>query len=269
MEDELFDEKQIEVFIKRDDLIHSIVTGNKWRKLKEYLLIAQKDQANGIISFGGAYSNHIFALGYVCKELSIPLDLIIRGDELNVSSNHYLNQLFNWGIHLHFISREDYRLKNIPSSIDQFNKIIIPEGGFSEIGILSMKELAAEISNSFDYVFSSVGTGTTLLGLGRYLPKSKIVGVLSLSNMKEIEEHMNLLNVNNHNLLFFDQFIEKKYGKKNTELEEFCIFFDNKFHIKIEPIYTGLMVQSFYQLVMADFFKPQQKILLYHSGGIK
>lgn len=269
MEDELFEQKKIQVFIKRDDLIHPIVSGNKWRKLKEYLLIAQKEQVKGIISFGGAYSNHIYALAFVCKELEIPLHLIIRGEELSAHSNQYLSEINSWGIHLHFISREAYRNKNIPNEINQIDHLIIPEGGFSKMGIESMKGLSSELKDPFDYIFTAVGTGTSLIGLAQYLPKSIICGILSLSNKLEIEKNINDFHSNMANLILFDQFIEKKYGKKNTELEEFCIQFKKKHKISIEPIYTGLLLKSFYQLVEENYFQPNNKILIYHSGGIK
>lgn len=269
MKDELFDQKGLEVFIKRDDLIHPIVAGNKWRKLKEYLLIAQNQEKKGIVTFGGAYSNHIFALGYICKELQIPLDIIIRGEELSIHSNSYLSTLHQWGNHLHFISRKDYREKRIPKEIYYENKLIIPEGGFSEVGVRSMIELVKELNESFDYIVLAVGTGTTLIGIAQALPSVRLCGILSLQNKKEIEKHIKIAGIKADKIKLFEQFIEKKYGKKNTELEEFCIHFNNKFKIPIEPIYTGLMVRSFYELVNKDYFPSGSKILLYHSGGVK
>lgn len=270
LEDELFVQKNIKVFMKRDDLIHPIVSGNKWRKLKDYLLIAQKDQIKGIISFGGAYSNHIFALGYVCKELMIPLHLIIRGDELTHTSNSYLTQLHDWGIHLYFISRENYQKKIIPGGLSTTNKLIIPEGGFSHEGVHSIQSLANEIIDlSFQELFVSVGTGTTLLGLAKYLPTININGVLSLSNRAEIENNASLMEVEWSNIKLFEKKFGMKYGKKNTELEEFCIHFQHKFQIAIEPIYTGTMIFKFYELVKNNYFKPETKIVLIHSGGIK
>lgn len=257
------------MFIKRDDLIHPIVAGNKWRKLKEYLLIAQNQHKKGIVTFGGAFSNHIFALGYVCKELQIPLDIIIRGEELSINSNAYLSTLHQWGNQLHFISRSDYKEKRIPEEIDLEDKLIIPEGGFSEIGVQSMIELAKELDESFDYVVLSVGTGTTLIGLAQAMPSTIICGILSLQNKIEIEEHIKLSGLHSNNHKLFDQFITKKYGKKNTELEKFCIQFTNIYQIPIEPIYTGLMVKSFYELVASNYFPQGSKVLLYHSGGVK
>lgn len=269
MHDELFVQKGLQVFIKRDDLIHPIVTGNKWRKLKEYLLIAQNQAKKGIITFGGAFSNHIFSIGYICNKLTIPLDLIIRGEELTKDSNPYLSQLHEWGITLHFISRKAYREKRIPPTIDLQDKIIIPEGGFSSIGIRSLSNLATEVADIFDYLITAVGTGTTTIGLAQYMPDTTHFGILSLQNKAEIEEHIKLSGVSLTNIQLFDQFIKQKYGKKNTELEEFCIHFQQQHQIPIEPIYTGLMIKSFYSLVADNYFPKGSKVLLYHSGGVK
>lgn len=266
----LFTEKGVQVFIKRDDLIHPIVTGNKWRKLKEYLLIAQKEGSKGIISFGGAYSNHIYSLAYLCNALSLPLELIIRGDELNENSNEFLMQIKQWGAKMYFISREEYKTKIIPPQIYSKEKLIIPEGGFAAMGVDSVRSLADEIAfNAIDEVFLAVGTGTTLIGLAKYLPNLKINGILALSNKAEIDSNIDQILSAKQNIILWDSFISKKYGKKNTELIEFCTFFVQTFHIQIEPIYTGLMIQSFFKLLKEDYFKPQTRILLIHSGGIK
>ncbi len=269
MEDERFYPYNLQVYIKRDDLIHSIITGNKWRKLREYLLIAQKENINTIISFGGAFSNHIYALAYACKELKINLHLIIRGDELSINSNPYLSQIHQWGANLYFISRQDYKEKHIPFDYDSASTLVIPEGGFSPIGVSSMAELSKEIDEDYHHILVSVGTGTTLIGLAMHLPNSLIHGILSLSNKNEIEENCKLFNKQFENILLHDQFIEKKYGKKNTELEKFCIDFFLKYNIPIEPIYTGLLFHSFFELVKQNVFANNSKILLIHTGGIK
>lgn len=270
LEHPLFEKYGVEVLIKRDDLLHPIVSGNKWRKLKEYLLIAQKQGNKGIISFGGAYSNHLYALSYVCNSLNLSFDAIIRGNELNSTSNVYLEQMNSWGANLHFVNREDYREKIAPIGVITTNKLIIPEGGFSEIGVDSMIGLANELENiTFDHLFTAVGTGTTIIGLGRFLNQKTIHGILSLKNKSEIQDHLNQTLRNSSNVIIWDQFIQKKYGKKNTELEEFCIDFKSHFGFEIEPIYTGLMIQSVFQLIEDKYFETGTKILLLHSGGIK
>ncbi len=269
MNDELFDEKNIQVFIKRDDLIHSIITGNKWRKLKDYLLIAQKEKKKRIITFGGAYSNHVYALAYACKELNLVLDVIIRGDELSIYSNEYLTKVSQWGANLHFISRTAYKDKIIPFEYSTKEVFIIPEGGFSSIGVNSLIELSTELEKTYSHIFVAVGTGTTLIGLAQHLPNCIIHGVLCLSNLEEIENNIQLINSEIQNIVLHDGFISKRYGKKNTELEQFCIQFYSKHRILIEPIYTGLLFKSFYELVNQNYFKSGENIVLIHSGGIK
>ena len=266
----MFEENHLKVYVKRDDLLHPIVTGNKWRKLKEYLLIAQNKNLKGIISFGGAFSNHIYSLAYVCHKLNISLELIIRGDELNENSNDFLKQIADWGAKLFFVDRTNYRNKVLPPQLKTDDKLLIPEGGFSEIGVDSLKDLANELWDiQMDEMFLAVGTGTTLLGLAKYLPQVKLNGILSLSNQDEIENNRKLMKIDTNNIHLWPDFISKKYGKKNTELMEFCTFFYDTFNIKIEPIYTGLMFKSFFDLVQKKHFVPNSTIVLLHSGGVK
>lgn len=268
---DLCKKKKIQLFIKRDDLINPYISGNKWRKLKEYIDIAQKNHSLGLLSYGGAYSNHLYALAYLGNQLNYPTYGIIRGDELNENSNPYLCQMKSWGMKLYFVSREDYKHKIIPKTITLSSQLlIIPEGGYSIIGVLSVTSLADEINafGAFDYIILAVGTGTTAIGLANSCT-TPVLGVLTLNNISELLSHQEELNMKNSNLTFIEQNDSLKYGKSKVEIIEFCEMFYKEQSIKIEPIYTGKMFHKLYDLISNDYFPVNSKILAIHTGGIK
>jgi len=270
---EIFDdewkEKNIQVFVKRDDLIHPIISGNKWRKLKEYIDFAQINNSKSIISFGGAYSNHLYALAYVGNQFHIKTVGIIRGNELSINSNPYLKQMSDWGMKLYFQDRESYRKKIIPLEIETENAIIIPEGGFSKIGVLGLESLISELKNQLntDFIVTAVGTGTTAIGICQYA-KIKTIGILTLNNLTEIENNSqgfdleNLLEINSN-------YIFGKYAKDSKILNEFCDTFYEKHQIMIEPTYTGRMFYGLNDLIKKKYFPKNSKIIALHTGGMK
>jgi 1-aminocyclopropane-1-carboxylate deaminase len=262
-------EKNIHVFVKRDDLIHPIISGNKWRKLKEYIDFAQINASNSIISFGGAYSNHLYALAYVGNQFNIKTAGIIRGNELSINSNSYLKQMSEWGMDLHFLNRESYRKKIIPEEIETENVIVIPEGGFSKVGVLGLESLISELKNQInaDFIVTAVGTGTTAIGICKYA-KIKTIGILTLNNLTEIKNNSqgfdleNLLEINSN-------YIFGKYAKDSKTLNDFCENFYKKHNILIEPTYTGRMFYGLYDLIRSNYFPSNSKLIALHSGGIK
>ncbi|MHA8066187.1 1-aminocyclopropane-1-carboxylate deaminase/D-cysteine desulfhydrase [Aquirufa sp. ROCK2-A2] len=268
---DLCEKKNIKLFIKRDDLINPFISGNKWRKLRDYIEIAQINNKRGFISFGGAYSNHLYALAYLGYQLNFSTIGLVRGDELTINSNPFLQQMDLWGMKMIFLDRDTYKRKEIPSNIfnhDQY--LIIPEGGYSEVGINSVESLSEEIQcqGNFNYISLAVGTGTTAIGLSKF-SDTQILGILSLNNLEEIQSHQSELNHFSPNLIFMDQLEKKKYGRKNEELEQFCADFYQENQIKIEPIYTGKMFYRLYQLISEDYFPVNSKILAIHTGGLK
>jgi 1-aminocyclopropane-1-carboxylate deaminase len=266
--DELFEQKHVRVFVKRDDLIHPIISGNKWRKLREYIQIAQLNEHKHLISFGGAYSNHLYALAFAGKELGISTTGIIRGDELTAESNIYLTQMKNWGMDLVFLKRSAYQEKIIPERIKQNNSMIIAEGGFGELATTGIAEIIHELgSESYDHIFCPVGTGTTYLGLCKSMHESSIHGILTLNNLTEIESNSEMLGIPVQNLHV--NYIFGKYANQPNELVDFCNTFSEKHQIKIEPIYTGKMFYGLYDLIQKDSFKPGSSVLALHTGGVK
>ncbi|WP_166228058.1 1-aminocyclopropane-1-carboxylate deaminase/D-cysteine desulfhydrase [Aquirufa beregesia] len=272
--DELFDplwkEQNIRLFFKRDDLIHPTVSGNKWRKLKEYIRIAQDNPKKGIISFGGAYSNHLYALAYVANLLQIPSIGIVRGEELTTKSNAYLSQMEAMGMELYFVDRGYYRKKEVPNQINSEDYWIIPEGGYSSHGIDGMKALVDEIQQGIqpDFLISAVGTGTTILGLAKY-SKVNTLGVLCLNNEKEIEKHLHELQLELTKLYLAKDYLFGKYASRPPELMNFCEKFKQQHHIEIEPTYTGKMMYGVYDLLKKKYFPAGSTLVCIHTGGIK
>jgi 1-aminocyclopropane-1-carboxylate deaminase len=258
--DECWNSKGIQVFVKRDDLIHPIISGNKWRKLKNYLQTFSFSTHSGLLSFGGAYSNHLYALAYAGHILEIPTVGIIRGNELTVESNTYLSQMNAWGMQLHFISRTDYRSKSIPS--DYENYAVIAEGGFGELAIQGMGILVDELP-ACDVIYTAVGTGATALGIAKNIDKP-VVGILTLLNRSEIEAYSLPTN-----LRIEDAFVFGKYAKQNDELDQFCTEFNQKHGIPIEPIYTGRMFYALTEHIKNGHIAPHSKLVAIHTGGVK
>ena len=258
--DECWNSKGIQVFVKRDDLIHPIISGNKWRKLKNYLQTFSFNTHSGLISFGGAYSNHLFALAFVGHSMGIPTVGIIRGNELTIHSNPYLVQMHEWGMQLHFISRTDYRKKSIPSGYEHF--AVIAEGGFGELAIQGMKDLVDELP-AHDLIYTAVGTGATAIGIATYTQKP-VLSVLTLQNKPEIEAHDIPAN-----LQIEDAFVFGKYAKQNDDLDRFCADFYTKHQIPIEPIYTGRLFYALTEHIKNGHIASNTKLVAIHTGGIK
>ena len=266
--DELFEQKSLRVFVKRDDLIHPIISGNKWRKLREYIQIAQLNDYKHLISFGGAYSNHLYALAFAAKELGVASTGIIRGNELTSKSNLYLTQMAAWGMDLQFVSRSSYKLKELPHEINTKDSMIIAEGGFGQEAIKGVATIANEINQDyFNHIICPVGTGATYLGLCKSSENIIVHGVLTLNNLNEI--HANSLELGILSQQLYDAYVFGKYAKQPEELIDFCQTFEQKHQIKIEPIYTGKMFYGLYDLIQKDSFKPGSNILALHTGGVK
>jgi 1-aminocyclopropane-1-carboxylate deaminase/D-cysteine desulfhydrase-like pyridoxal-dependent ACC family enzyme len=261
--DECWNSKGIQVFVKRDDLIHPIISGNKWRKLKNYIQTFSLKKHSGILSFGGAYSNHLFALAFVGHSLGIPTVGIVRGEELNVTSNPYLQQMNKWGMTLHFVARSLYRNKEIP--IEYENYQCIPEGGYGSQAIDGMDTLFNELP-ACDAIYCAMGTGATAIGIAR-ATTVPVTGILTLNNQAEIEDH--LTDFPAANLKLDDNYIFGKYAKSNADLDLFCKDFGEKHRIPIEPIYTGRMFYAMCDHIKNGHIAPDSKLVAIHTGGIK
>lgn len=165
-----------------------------------------------------------------------------------------------WGMKLQFISRTDYRVKPIPAEFDSYQ--VIAEGGFGRLAIEGMEDLVNELS-AHDLIYTAIGTGATAIGVANYSNKP-VVGVLTLNNRAEIEEHKLPAN-----LAIEDAYVFGKYAKQNDELDLFCADFYEKHQIAIEPIYTGRMFYALIEHIKNGHIASNSKLVAIHTGGVK
>ncbi len=263
------------VSIRREDLIHPFISGNKFRKLKYNILQAKSENKKTLLTFGGAFSNHIAALAYAGKEQGFKTIGIIRGEELEgkVFENPTLKFAQECGMQFKFVSREAYRHKtekefivNLKHEFDDF--YLVPEGGSNEFAIKGCEEILTQEDSQYDYICCAVGTGGTISGIIRsILPYQKVLGFPALKGdflKKEIRKF-----ARNGKWELINDYHFGGYGKVNPEL----IAFVNRFYIEnkipLDPIYTAKMVFGVMDLISKKYFPENSKILLIHTGGIQ
>ena len=263
----------IQLYLKREDKIHDIISGNKYRKLKYNLINAKDLGFKGILTFGGAYSNHIPAVAYAAKKHNLQSIGLIRGEELH---NKYLNNptlkySSDLGMKFEFLSRDVYKSRNDENYLSELKKInkdfyLIPEGGTNKFGVLGCQEILTKDDEVFDYICCSVGTGGTLSGLvNSSLDRQKIIGFSSI-NKKYLLNDISKF-VTNKNWLLIDNFQFGGYGKVNKELIEFMNDFKLKYDILLDPVYTSKLVYGVFKMIKDSYFKPKSKVLIIHTGG--
>lgn len=267
--------RNIEVFIKREDLIHPFVSGNKFRKLKYNLLQAKKENHKTLLTFGGAFSNHIAAVATAGKIEGFKTIGIIRGDELadRIEDNPTLKFAKENGMELEFISREDYSNKTESAFLEtlrlKFGSFyLIPEGGTNQLAVKGCQEILTPDDAVFDYVCCPVGTGGTISGLINSIqPNQKVLGFPALKGDFLQNEIRNFAQHDNWQLITDYHF--GGYGKVNEELVLFLNQFSSETKILLDPIYTGKMVFGVIDLIQKDYFANNTKILIIHTGGLQ
>ncbi|MHC0446184.1 1-aminocyclopropane-1-carboxylate deaminase/D-cysteine desulfhydrase [Flavobacterium sp. 3-218] len=265
----------ISLTIKREDLIHPFVSGNKFRKLKYNLLQAKAENKRTLLTFGGAFSNHIAAVAYAGKEQDFNTIGIIRGDELldKIEENPTLKFAQENGMKFEFVSREEYRLKSENSFIEKLKEkfgdfYLVPEGGTNELAVKGCEEILTDEDSVFDFVCCAVGTGGTISGLiNSSLPNQKILGFPALKGDFLTDEIRIFAKKDNWNLISDYHF--GGYGKINLELIEFINAFFEETKVPLDPIYTGKMVFGVIDLIGKNYFPAHSKILLIHTGGLQ
>ena len=268
-------EKDIEVYIKREDLIHPFVSGNKFRKLKYNLAEAKKQNRKTLLTFGGAFSNHIAAVAFAGKSEGFITIGIIRGDELadKVENNPTLKFASENGMQFEFVSREMYRYKNDEAFLselkDKFGDFyLIPEGGTNELAVKGCEEILTEEDKNFNYIACAVGTGGTIAGIIKSsLPNQQVLGFPALKGDFLQNEIRIFAHEANWQLINGYEF--GGYGKVTPELISFMNDFYAETQILLDPIYTAKMVFGVSKLVKQGFFPDNSRILLIHTGGIQ
>lgn len=265
----------VRLFVRREDLIHPFVSGNKFRKLRYNLIEAKQQKYSKLLTFGGAYSNHIAAVAYAGKLNGFETIGVIRGDELeaNWANNPTLQFANLCGMQFEFVSREAYRnktddlfLEGLKLKFDDFYSI--PEGGTNDLAVKGCKEILTELDNEFEYVCVSVGTGGTISGIiNGSFDGQKIIGFPALKGDFLIKDICNFAKKDNWSLNLDYHF--GGYGKVTPELILFINSFFEENNIPLDPIYTGKMVYGVMDLIEKDFFEKGSKILLIHTGGLQ
>lgn len=266
----------ISVFIKREDLLHPQVSGNKFRKLKYNLYAARQMGYNTLLTFGGAYSNHIAAVAAAGNEFGFNTIGIIRGEELvdKINDNPTLKLAQQQGMQLVFVSRADYRGKTEPDFIqeltEQFgNFYLIPEGGTNQLAVQGCSEiLTPQDKQQFDYICCAVGTGGTIAGLIESSSEQQtILGFPALKGDFLQVEIQQWTQKNNWQLI--PDYHCGGYGKTTPELLQFVQDFKAQTGIEIEPVYTGKMLFGLFDLIDKNYFPAHSQILAIHTGGLQ
>ncbi|MEQ8906916.1 pyridoxal-phosphate dependent enzyme [Ekhidna sp.] len=269
-------EKGIKLFVKRDDLIHPEIMGNKWRKLKFNLIELKKRGFNKLITMGGAFSNHIAATAALARENGIEAIGIIRGDELEANSNPTLHFAHKKGMELHFVGRDIFRnYRGNPDLIEKKypNHYFLPEGGTNALALKGCEEIISEISDSFDLIATPIGTGGTFAGLVNSVKEDQqVLGISSLKGdfiFNEMDELLRKHNISSSNFKIINAYHFGGYGKTTVELIDFINWFKENFGIPLEPIYTGKSFFAVWDMIKTDKFEKNLKIVLLHTGGLQ
>ena len=260
---DLFSEKGVEVSVLRLDLIHPQISGNKWFKLKNNLEEAKKQGLDTILTFGGAFSNHIHATAVACKQFGFKSVGVIRGEKES-ENNSTLIEAKKYGMQLHFVSREDYRKKTSENFISELkNKLgnfyLIPEGGDNALGEKGCEEILPK-ENDYDIIFCACGTGTTFKGISKSLkPNQKLYGISVLKGDGELNSEPNIIS----------DYHFGGYAKHTKQLLEFKTNFESENNIPLDYVYTAKLFFAVQDLILKDKLPKNSKVLVIHSGGLQ
>jgi len=277
--DPLFEKRQIRFFVKREDLTDEFISGNKWYKLKYNLIEAEKLGYQTLLTFGGAYSNHIHATAAAGKKYGFKTIGVIRGEE-HLPLNPTLSSAQENGMIIEYIDRKSYRNKYDESRTQSFKNnfgdfYLIPEGGSNHLAIKGCAEIVPSIATDYNFICSACGTGGTLAGLILGLDSKSFAlgfsvlkgGSFLYQNIRTLLSYYQKENLNNFQINLDYHF--GGYAKTNTELNIFCIKFFEQHNIKIEPIYTGKMFYGIYDLISNNYFPTKSTIVAIHTGGLQ
>ncbi len=272
---DLFSISNYTLEIKREDQLHSDISGNKYRKLKYNILEANSLLKKTLLTFGGAYSNHIVATAAVGKIYGFKTIGVICGEELinKIEGNPSLSYAKKNGMKFHFITREEYKHKSLPYFIENLKNqygdfYVLPEGGINELAVKGCEEILDKSDSIFDYVCAAVGTGGTLSGLIRssyshqsILGFSALKGNFKTSNIEEF--------TSKSNYTILDDYCFGGYAKIDRELIRFINTVSEITGIPLDPVYTGKMLYGIIDLIKKGFFKENSRILAIHTGGLQ
>lgn len=273
-------DKGISLFIKREDELHPFISGNKYRKLKYNLIEAFNQKKETLLTFGGAYSNHIAAVAAAGNQFNFKTIGVIRGDELadNIEEvlleNPTLKFASEHGMKFRFVSRSDYRTKNTTQFIEKLQQkygdfYLVPEGGTNDLAVKGSEEILNENDNQFDFIGVAIGTGGTISGIiNASKSHQKVIGFPALKGdflkdeIAKFVGHQKRWSINNN-------YHFGGYAKISEELITFINKFKSENNIPLDPVYTGKMMFGIVDLIKKDYFSKGTKILAIHTGGLQ
>ena len=285
IQDSITSDSGVNLLIKREDLLHPFVSGNKFRKLKYNLVEAKRQNASRLITFGGAYSNHILAVAAAGYENNFQTTGIIRGEETQPLNPTLAKAQNSFGMKLYYANRSSYRTKSKEDDllhmlgINCRHTYIIPEGGTNTLAVKGCAEIVEDLQIDPDFICCSCGTGGTLAGIICAVnAKTKVTGFSALKGdflKDDIEKLVNACNNNKHdnnksiNWEVNTDFHFGGYAKFNDRLIEFINHFRTSHGIPLDPIYTGKMMYGIYALMKSGYFKKGDTVLAIHTGGLQ
>lgn len=268
-------EKKVSLTIKREDLNHPLISGNKYRKLKYNLVEAEKQGFGTILTYGGAFSNHIAATAYAGKLHGFKTIGVIRGEELHDKwpENPTLKLAYDHGMQFHFIARDIYREKENPTEREKLKSLFgsfyrLPEGGSNILAVKGCEEILTASDMGFNYIATAVGTGGTLAGITNASDsKQRVLGFPALKGDFLKEDIRKFAHKENWRLQTAYHF--GGYAKVSVELVDFINRFKRETQISLDPIYTGKLLFGILDMVKKDQFRPNTKVLAIHTGGLQ
>jgi len=263
----VFAKKGLNVSVLRLDRLHPVVSGNKWFKLRYYLDQASREGSD-IITFGGAWSNHLIATAFACRELNIACSGIVRGEKpANLSPT--LEAAAEYGMKLFYCNRQAYAEKQIPESIPLENAMIIPEGGYGSLGASGFATVGERWPlQEFDHICCAVGTGTMLAGLAQTV-SAKLTGISVMNNNFSLKAAINAILDKPAAFSIHHDFHFGGYAKVNQDLINFMNRWFEETGIPSDFVYTGKLFYAIETLATQDYFPTGSSVLLIHSGGLQ
>ncbi len=271
----------VRLLVRRDDLNHPTVSGNKWWKLKYNLEFARAQGKPALLTFGGAYSNHVYATAAAAREMNFRAIGVIRGEKIT-PLNHTLAFAVGQGMHLHYISRDEYRKKSDPEFLQTLRKTfgdfyLLPEGGTNALAVRGCAAFATEelLTTAFDHVVLPVGTGGTMAGIISGLAsKNRVIGVTVLKNGEFLRNEVHKLVTAFHgrdygNWSLLTGYHHGGYAKVTTELLDFIRTMEAAHNLPLDHVYTAKMMWALLKEIEAGAFPRGSTVLAIHTGGLQ
>ena len=266
-----FNTNNVWVDVLRLDTIHPIVSGNKWYKLQYYLQDAITKKCSTIVTFGGAYSNHIIATAYACKEFNLKSIGIIRGEKAPTLS-HTLQQAKKYEMELHFVSREEFKHKNeIASKLSNDRQYIISEGGYGVLGATGAASILKAVDTiSYTHIICACGTGTMLAGIIKSAQAHQtIIGINALKGYELVVNDINSISNTNKDFIVMNNYHFGGYGKHPKDLISWMNTLWQTEQLPTDIVYTAKLFFGTKDLIETNYFSADSKILIIHSGGLQ